>query len=47
MVVGFTQHLTKDARLLLCMIHLKHRKIISESVCKLAYNILNRNLIML
>jgi len=31
----------------LVTIHLKNSKIISESVCKLAYDILNRNLITL
>ena len=47
MVVGFTEHLANDAGLLLGTIRLKNRKIISDSVCKLVYDILNRDFITL
>ena len=45
MVVGFTKYLTEDAKLSLGTIRLKNRKIVWDNVCKLAYDILNRNLI--
>jgi len=45
--VGFTEHLMKDARLFFGMIHLQNGKIILDSVRKLAYGILSRNLITL
>ena len=45
MVVGFTKYLTEDVKLSLGTIRLKNRKIVWDNVCKLAYDIFNRNLI--
>jgi len=42
--VRFTKHLTKDVRLFLGTIHSQNRKIVSDGVRKLAYDIPMRNL---